>query len=89
MTDRHDRSLARVTHAAQRLLADDASLVDSLNGVATGGCSLLEGCKAASITILELDRPMTLTADERDGHGPGRRAVRGGRRAHASTPLAA
>ncbi len=60
--DPHDRSLARVTRAAQRLLADDASLVDSLNGVATGGCSLLEGCKAASVTVLELDRPMTLTA---------------------------
>ena len=55
-------SLARVTHAAQRLLADDTSLVESLQGVATAGCTLLDGCKAASITILELDRPMTLTA---------------------------
>ena len=82
MTDRPDSSsLHRVTQAAQRLLAEDTSLVDSLQGVATAGCSLLQGCKAASITILELDKPMTITStsETRDGHG--RCAVPGGRRA--------
>ena len=62
MTDPDHSSLARVTHAAQRLLSDDASLVESLQGVATAGCSLLHGCEAASVTILERDRPMTISS---------------------------
>jgi GAF domain-containing protein len=57
-----DEMLERVTEAAQRLLADDASLEDTLQGVASAGCSLLDSCEAASITILEMGRPMTLTA---------------------------
>jgi GAF domain-containing protein len=87
VTDPDHSSLARVTRAAQRLLADDASLVDSLQGVATAGCSLVQSCAAASVTILERDRPMTISAtsdtalalDEaqyRQGDGPCLRAAR-------------
>jgi GAF domain-containing protein len=44
------------------LLADDASLAESLQGVAAVGCSLLTGCEAASVTLLQLDRPMTVAS---------------------------
>ena len=47
---------------AQRLLAEDANLVASLEGVAAAGCALLDGCSSASITIIQRGRPHTLAA---------------------------
>jgi GAF domain-containing protein len=81
MSDDDRPTSLRVAEAAQRLLADDSSLVASLEGVAAAGCSLLEGCSAASITLLQLDRPMTIAstsevanalddAQYRQGDGP-------------------
>jgi GAF domain-containing protein len=51
-------------HASQRLLSEDASLVDSLQGVAAAGCSLIDGCRAASITLIETARPLTVAATD-------------------------
>ena len=50
---------------AQRLLTEDANLVASLEGVAAAGCALLDGCEAASITIIDTGRPLTVAATAR------------------------
>ena len=44
------------------LLTDDASLAESLQGVAAVGCSLLSGCESASVTLLKAGRPMTVAS---------------------------
>jgi GAF domain-containing protein len=48
----------------QRLFSEDSSLIDSLQGVANAGCSLLNGCSAASITLIEAGRPVTVAATD-------------------------
>jgi GAF domain-containing protein len=83
-------ALVRVARAAQLYLADDADLVASLTGVAAAGCALLGGCDAASVTILEGERPATVgstsdlatdldAAQYREGVGPCLTAAREGR----------
>ena len=58
-----DRSGA-MPELTQRFLSEDSSLVDSLQGVAAAGCSLLDGCSAASITLIEEGRPITVAATD-------------------------
>lgn len=52
--------LASIAAVSQRLLLEDESLVASLQAVAAAGCSLVEQCSSASITVLDGDRPSTV-----------------------------
>jgi GAF domain-containing protein len=56
--------LASISSVAQRALADDSSLVESLQAVAAAGCSLIEPCTRASITIIERGRPATVACTD-------------------------
>jgi GAF domain-containing protein len=64
VTDTDRERLARMANVSQRLLSEDTSLVDSLQGVAGAGCTLLGGCSASSITLIEKDRPTTVAATD-------------------------
>ena len=66
MVDQPDDAavLAHIAAVSQRLLVDDPSVVASLQAVATAGCSLIEQCASASITILQGDRPATIACTD-------------------------
>lgn len=59
-----ERDATPMSNLSQRLLSEDTSLVDSLQGVASAGCALLSGCSAASITLIEGSRPLTVAATD-------------------------
>jgi GAF domain-containing protein len=57
---------------SQTVLSDDANLRDALRRVAETGCGLLAHCIGASVTLVELGRPITVgstndTAEALDG----------------------
>ncbi len=56
--------LARIIEVLGRPLQDDENLVASLQAVATSGCSLIQGCSAASITILDDDKAVTIASTD-------------------------
>ena len=65
MGDRHTQPpRASFGDGGQRLIAEDVDLVATLEGVAAAGCALLDACDAASITIIQRGRPLTVAATD-------------------------
>ena len=61
-------------------LTDDDNLHAALRRVADAGCHLLSNCQAASVTIIELGRPLTVASTGDAALGRRRRPVRRRRR---------
>src|SRR5688500_3279151 len=62
--DRADTQSAGTIAWWHTRLTDDANVHDALRRVAQAGCHLLSNCQAASVTIIEQGRPLTVASTD-------------------------